>query len=363
MESRHSGWPDSLWPNTLRLSARPPKLIYFDLNHWIGLSKAYSGHRDGKNHRCILDKCLKAVKEGKAVFPLSMYIYTEILKITNYRQRHDLREVIEQVSRYMVITPLSVVAVHEIEAVLDRAVGPNPEPINTTSYLDWGVDRAYGRVGGITIESASGEDVTEDFRRTYPSGPQAFDTILANAQLELNRKAIEGPTTHEEPRLRALGWNPESVIQRHEQKASDELEQVRRFNQHPKWRLGRIRDVIMVREVSVEVNDIFAEGFAARGPRAFDQFFNAGPDYLRSVYGSMPSFNVAVSLKVSLHRDPNHKWTNNDIYDIWALALTIPYCDVVVTDRAMWSHATRQKLHDRYNTVVISQLAELHCHL
>ena len=53
------------------------------------------------------------------------------------RQRRDLREVSEKVSRYFVVTARSVVSVHEIEALLDRIVGPNPEPSNTMDFLDW----------------------------------------------------------------------------------------------------------------------------------------------------------------------------------------------------------------------------------
>ena len=203
MESRHFKWTGSLWPTTLRLPARPPRLIYLDLNHWIELSKAHSGHRDGKKHRCVLDACLKAVRDGKAVFPLSEHIYAEIAKINSYRQRRDLQEIIEQVCRYMVVTSLTVVATHEIEAVLDQTVGPSPVPLNTTNYLDWGVSRAFGRTGDIRIKSASGDDVTEEFRRTYPSGTEAFDTVLLNAERELSRRAIEGPTLQEEPGLRA----------------------------------------------------------------------------------------------------------------------------------------------------------------
>ena len=363
VESHHSKWTDPLWPTTLRLPARPPRLIYLDLNHWIELSKAHSGHQDGKKHRCILDACLKAVRDGKAVFPLSEYIYTEIAKITSYRQRCDLREVIEQVCRYMVVTSLTVVVTHEIESVLDQTVGPTPVPLNTTNYLDWGVSRAFGRAGNIKFESASGDDVTEELRRTYPSGPEAFDTVLLNAERELNRKMIEGPTLQEEPGLRALGWSPEVIVQGYERKTSDELAQVRRFDDSPNWRLGRTRDVITAREVLVEVGDIFAEGFAARGPGAIDHFFAGKPDDLRSSYRAMPSLDVSVTLKTSLHRDPNHRWTNNDIYDIRALALAIPYCDVVVTDRSMWSHVTRHKLPERYDTVVIPRLAELVNHM
>ena len=363
MDSRHSKWSASLWPTTLLQPLRPPKLIYLDLNHWIELSKAYSGHPNGKKHRFILDKCLKAVGDGSSVFPLSVSIYAEISKITNHRQRRDLREVVEHVCRYVVVTSPSVVATHEIETVLDKTVGPNPVPLNTTNYLDWGVERAYGKAGGIRIELPSGEDVTDKVRSTFPRGPAAFDSLLSDAQLELNRKAIEGPTPQEEPRLKALGWNPKAIVRVAEQKALDELSQVQRFNDDPKWRTGRIRDVITAREVLVEVGDIFTEGFAARGPGATDQFYATTPDDLRSIYSAMPSLDVAVTLKASLHRDPNHKWTNNDIYDIWALAITIPYCDVVVTDRSMWSHVTRHKLGDRYDTVVTPRLAELPNHM
>ena len=354
---------DSVWATTLRLPTRPPRLIYLDLNHWIALSKAFSGHRDGKKHRCILDACLNAVRGGKAVFPLSQFIYMEIAKIASYRQHRDLREVIEQVCRYMVVTSLTVVATHEIEAALDHVVGPNPVPLNTTNYLDWGVSRAYGRAGDIRIKSIAGEDVTEEVRRAYSRGLEAFGAVLFNAQLDLNRKVIEGPTPQEESGLRVLGWNPEAIVQGYERKASDELAQVRRFSDYPNWGLGRIRDVITAREATIEIGDIFAEGFAARGPHAVDQFFNVKPDDLRSIYSAMPSLDVAVALKMSLHRDPNHKWTNNDIYDIRALALTIPYCDVVVTDRSMWSHVTRHRLSERYDTVVISQLTDLSDHL
>ena len=77
----------------------------------------------------------------------------------------------------------------------------------------------------------------------------------------------------------------------------------------------------------------------------------------------MPSLDVSVTLKESLHRDPTHKWTNNDVHDIKSLALATPYCDVVVTDREMKSHAVRKKLPERYNTVVLADLSELSRHL
>ena len=79
----------------------------------------------------------------------------------------------------------------------------------------------------------------------------------------------------------------------------------------------------------------------------------------RRAFDSMPSFDVAVSLKVAYHRDPGHQWTVNDFPDIDALASTLPYCDIVVTDKAAASNAIRAGLGERLDTVILSRLADL----
>ena len=40
-------------------------------------------------------------------------------------------------------------------------------------------------------------------------------------------------------------------------------------------------------------------------------------------------------------------------------ASAIPYCDVVVTDKEMVSHANRNKLTERMNTVMLASLSDL----
>jgi hypothetical protein len=100
------------------------------------------------------------VEQGRVVFPISDSIYAEISKIRQHRQRRDLRQVIEKVSRYMVVTSRSVVSTNDIEALLDCIVGPNPKPTNTMNYLDWGVARAFRMAGGFRVRSSTGEDVS-----------------------------------------------------------------------------------------------------------------------------------------------------------------------------------------------------------
>lgn len=353
--------PSYRWPRTLRLPSRPPKIVYLDLNHWISLAKASTGHRDGMPHVESLSAVARSVEERAALFPLSDSIYAEVSKIQRHRQRSDLREVIERVSGYRVVTSRLVVTAHEVEALLDVIVGPSPDPISTLDFVDWGIARAFGLVGGFRVRSASGEDVTDQARAAHRGGPEAFDHLLAAAELNLNRQVIEGPTPDEEPKLRAHGYDPAAAYAVAERRAAQEIEQASRFDDEPRWRRGRIRDVIAAREVYIEINTELSRGFEVRGATLEETL--SSPDEVREAFDAMPSFDVAVTLKTAYHRDSNHHWTPNDILDIDALGSTLPYCDIVVTDKAAASTARRTGLSERLETVVLSDLPSLMEHL
>lgn len=357
---------DYVWPQTLRFPSGPTKLVYLDLNHWISLSKALAGHRDGRRYRDDLDGILSAIERKAAAFPISDSIFMESSKIRQHRQRRDLRKVIELVSQFMVVMDRSIISTHEIEALLDRLIGSNPHPIDCLDYLDWGVIRAFGRMGGLKIFNKHGEDVTTEFRLKYPGGPNAFDRFAFDAELKLNRNIIEGPSTPEEEiKLRKLGYKqPSDAIRIAERRAVQEIEQVQRFNDDPRWRRGRIRDVMTTREILIEINESLSRGLLERGiePASFDSIIPRVEE-ARRAFDSMPSFDVAVTLKTAYHRNPRHQWTPNDIHDIDALGSTLPYCDIVVTDTAVASHVKQAKLPERLNTIVLSGLSEMLEHL
>jgi hypothetical protein len=343
----------------LVLPKRPPKLVYLDLNHWVELSKAQAGHPGGEQFRGVLEACVDAVERGAALFPLADATFYEVSRIASHRKRRNLADVMERVSRYFVVTSRSVIADHEVEALLDRLVGPRPEPVHPTAYLDWGIARAFGKVGGFKVRSKStGEDVTDSVRSTHPLGPDRFDAVLADAELRLNRHSIEGPATPEEHAdLRRLGYDPYAAHEVAKRRAQQEIDQARLLAADPAWRRGRIRDVIAVREVLIELMAKFDRGLAARGADGGAVFTDDAA--ARAAFAEMPSYDVAVTIKASYHRDATHRWTANDINDIDALGSTLPYCDIVVTDKAVATHATRTGLADRLGTTVLSRLDDL----
>lgn len=334
------------------------RLVYLDLNQWIMLSKAMAEHRDGERHRGALEACLGAATAGSAVFPLSDSTYGEVAKIGSRRQRRDLREVMEELSGFYVVMSRPDIAAHEVERLLDDELGPSPSPVNRMAYLDRGVARAFGLVGGFKVYDGKGTDVTDDARDSFPGGPDAFDAAFAEAQLQLERGVLEGPSSlEEEAQLRANGWRPGGSVGVDERRLEQETAQVLVFDSNQYLRRQRLRSVITLRELVIEMNGALSRGLADRGAVLDD--LGSTVEERQEMFDSLPSLDVAVTIKASYHRNPNHPWKVNDIYDIDAMGSTVPYCDYVVTDRAVVSHVTRSHLDERLGTKVLATLDEL----
>ena len=63
-------------------------------------------------------------------------------------------------------------------------------------------------------------------------------------------------------------------------------------------------------------------------------------------------------------KDSNKHWKINDLRDNAALAVTVPYCDIVVTDSAAWNTAVnRAHLDKEFGTAIFRSLTDLAAHL
>ena len=64
-------------------------------------------------------------------------------------------------------------------------------------------------------------------------------------------------------------------------------------------------------------------------------------------------------LKAARHRDTALASTSNDMFDIDALTVAVPYCNVVGTDNAQAHALTVTRLADRMGTVIMRSVTEL----
>jgi hypothetical protein len=193
-----------VWPASLL--APPPgiRLVYLDLNHWIYLAQAATGHRDGARYRDALELLWRLADD--VVIALAAVHYMEMAGITDPRQRFDVAAVMEELTGFACVMPNSTVIKLELEAALAQitATGERFAPI---SLIGRGVLQAFGRQGDLRIRSSEG-DVTPTARQTWPGGPEEFDAWKQDAERQLDRMVLRGPTDAEAPALRASGWDP-----------------------------------------------------------------------------------------------------------------------------------------------------------
>ena len=86
------------------------------------------------------------------------------------------------------------------------------------------------------------------------------------------------------------------------------------------------------------------------------EFLEADRDRARRLVRSMPSSEISTELKRAAHRNRQTKWKSNDLIDIDAMSLAVPYCDVVVTERHRANQLRSAHFDDRMSTVILDTL-------
>jgi hypothetical protein len=337
------------------LTGRP--VVYLDFNHWISLAKAAVDHAQGDAFKECLPACQSAVDSGRATFVLATAHYSEILKVGSPRQRRDLADVMESLSRFSTLVSRVIVMKLELAAALDFVLRLTPRDPEI-DLIGHGVCHAFGQSnGGFRIrDRATGEDVTPQFRENY--GPEKFDAYMANALLELERSPLRGPQDEAElQKLQALGYAPQNALQVAKNRADEEGAQRLRLDGEGPWRRERLPDVVSARELLIEFQTMAPTAFQERGVGIEDILTSpeAGVAFMRS----MPSTDVSIALKTAWHRNRDKPWSANDIYDIDAMGLAVPYCDVVVTERACHHALVSTGMDVRMNTVLLRDLPSL----
>lgn len=318
-----------VWANVMR--PRIP-LVYLDLNTIIFIARALRGDTKVPGSYVDLYKAARLAKfEQRAMFPLSGEHLWEISKITDPKQRGDLADILETLSDYNYLLGRTVIAELEFEAGMAKIMG---EDISAKSVLlvrpTFG--QAFGWVGGVKIRNSAGGDSSDAVRAQMTDA--GFDKLMARMNYEMERSMLRGPSDEDLEVLRAdPNFQPEVAIEGQKQRVQWELDTERVLKEDPRWRRGRLRDVIGAREIVHEWMDMFNRMRVERS-KAGKPDFDPPDDEMRSFIGSMPHTQVAISVKTRYHKNPLHKWTVNDIVDIDAVSIAYAYCEAVFPDKA-----------------------------
>jgi hypothetical protein len=173
---------------------------------------------------------------------------------------------------------------------------------------------------------------------------------------------LRGPQDDDEEReLRHLGWEPATARATAERRAQQEREQAARLAADPRWRRGRLRDIVAARYLALEIEATREDALKAHDLRLSDLLTT--PEEGRRFTDCMPSADVWITLVTAKHRNPNSRWEPNDIFDIDALSVAAAYCDIVVTEVHSAHVLHRAGTPNRLATRVLTTLDGLAEHL
>lgn len=353
---RHSG-VEHVWPASLARDPNPA-LLYLDQFHWVGLAKAAAGNGTA-TYRSLLALLHAATTSEALVVPLSSANYMELGGIASHRQRSEVAAVMADLSSFAVLPARPAVIQLEVEALLDSLVGPREESLQPIPLIGRGWRHAFG-VDPSEPLAKSTRDVLQPLRVLRPMPDQEFDIEVASADDWAELTMLAGPASDDElADLQQHGYVQYTAQRGQEKRAEQEqwLTDYMKSGPDARWRRGRLRDLVAARYMKFEAGQAVVLGLAERGVSA--EALPNSREGIRGLIDAMPSADVHVSIQVAMHRNAESVWKRNDFFDLDALAVAVPYCDAIATERHRANDLRMQKCTSRFRSEVLSSLSEL----
>lgn len=337
-------------------SSRPS--VFLDRWVWVRLAKALSGDPKDPDDIKVLESVRQAALAGVA-FPITSTFYIEGLGTKSDRHRADLARTIATLAYCRTIRAWRILVGHQMLNALHELVGrpafrpAPPEPLGV------GIIWAYlGEQAAPGIYDADGHPVDPD--SVLPGGRSMIRKMAQWGDLEMLTGAVA--TNIED--LRARGYKAEVTIDAGTDRLAWEQDYKTFLAENEKVSNDELRIRIQARELMHDHWDLFVgtlrEYGLTFGHLGFDS--EKQPEARNKIVAfadSIPTLRIAVDLKQHLFRNAGRPWQINDLYDIDAISLALPYCHAVLVDGMMTDFLGRSGVARYSGTKVVRRLTDL----
>jgi hypothetical protein len=270
-------------------------------------------------------------------------------------QRAEAASVMAELSQFRTLAPSSKILVEELERSLNHRFGRPAFP-RMVDKFGYGVGFAFGEPIHLTLRGGSDDD-----RRKLE---ETTGMSVADFEADMERLAeyhfLLGP-----PRaLRAQvpGYDPYAARRSADAQLASFNVLINTLRTNPDI-AKRPLDAIVARQFTFDFLDLWTRvliraGFSQNRPPFHSK--EEATEFLKL----LPSQNVVAMIQYHYLKNLNRDWTINDLRDVAALSLAIPYCDIVITDKKAWDvTVNRAHLDAEFRTVILRRLADLPEHL
>ncbi|MEU0845723.1 hypothetical protein ABZ370_40605 [Streptomyces sp. NPDC005962] len=331
-----------------------PLMVYLDLNHWYALGDALAGAPQNPDHVTALKQFQGHVERGEVMFPLSTVHYMELTENPRDAHRQRAADAMALLSRFVTMAPESKILDEELAQELNRRLGRPAFPMKVTKF-GIGVGFAFGEAKRMVLKGITEENRQELETRLGMSVSQFEASANATAEYWV----LRGPTGT--LRSAVPNYDPYAARRVADAQLADFSVMINTLRTDPEI-AKRPMDAICARHLGFDIIDNYTRALMSAG------FVKQGPFHSRAeltdFLTALPSRKVVTKMHFHYLKDVHRNWTINDLRDIAALSIAIPYCDVVVTDKKAWDTAVnRAHLDKDFNTPIFSSLTDLAKHL
>ncbi len=313
--------------------------VYLDQNKWIDLARAETGHPKGEPFVETLAALKQAVDEGRARFPLSAAHYYETGKQRVRKRRMELATTMVRLAGTLRIAPPDTIVPWEIQRALVE-VFDLPLSVPDLELFGSGAAHAFSAPTLRYTAPAEWEGIQlppewqdELERRTGP----AFEAMLLASVVPEGLPYPMRIVFHDFKNL---------TDERFVHGQQDVAETLKKHGRH------RLEDLML----ATAYTDI-------RVPVAEASYrLRLNPEQVgdrwRQILEAIPSRWVRMKLRHHRQANPQEAWHGHDLNDVTALAIAVPYCDVVVTEKSWASFLNAAKVGDRFGHLVTRSLQD-----
>lgn len=309
-------------------------IAYLDQNHWIYLAKDYWGKPHKPAHRGLAERLLASAMSDRVRLPLSVIHFIEHLRAESGPRRRRLAEVFDLFNCCWHMASWSNVLPTEVHHAIAETF--SVEPLIPKPEL-FGKGFLFGlgpKERAVLLEGRTEEQLNR--LESIVTLPGAVLDLLTFPN-ELRRGRLNARITESGSANAAA-----AEVMRSQRKSYPTT--VHRKAQYAEYTHHHLELIaVAMQELGLPKGD----------------FFTLSLQQLCTFWSRVPSLDVDCELTIYRDRQWSRSVDANDVRDIGHLALAVPYCDVVVTER-FWARALSETgLAEKYRTAICTDLTEL----
>lgn len=313
--------------------------IYMDQWVYVNLLRCYKGlSPEYPKYVDASRAVIETSRDDKHKYPFSIAHLHETMKRTKLYSRKELYKSIFEISKFNTIRPWVQVLDLEIRNAVLKLAGTKPINLNNFVFGDE-LGHCFGSKGEFkpNSETKISEDILKKLHEAYRNPELVSDALSKDKMIEFVEKLIKG-----------------------DNELAEKLEILRKKDySHPDKKMrkkissARFFIDIIQDDFIKAVND-FRLDF-----KKFTKYVFQSEEHATAFLKSIPTAYVFHVLNDARNMNFSRPIEPNDLWDLGTLAITVPYCDIVVTEREWANILNEKKIGELYDTKITHKIEDL----